>query len=146
MLEAGWEIRVAFWSRRGVAMPNARIAALGLAVLVLAACAPQPLAAPRERGAEPERAAGQRITVAIRGDPKTLSAKLNSSAGSGGVPGVAELEEILNAGLGIEDRSGEFHPQLAFEVPSAENGLWKVSPDGRMETTWRIRPGAAWHD
>lgn len=27
-----------------------------------------------------------------------------------------------------------------------ENGLWRVSPDGRMETTWRIRGNALWHD
>src|SRR5207249_11289788 len=26
------------------------------------------------------------------------------------------------------------------------NGLWKVFPDGRMETTWRIKPGVEWHD
>jgi peptide/nickel transport system substrate-binding protein len=31
-------------------------------------------------------------------------------------------------------------------VPTVENGLWIVSPDGRMQTTWRIRPGARWHD
>src|SRR5438067_9749418 len=31
-------------------------------------------------------------------------------------------------------------------VPSTENGLWVVSPDGRMETTWRINPAARWHD
>ncbi|MBM2812391.1 MAG: hypothetical protein HW416_3150, partial [Chloroflexi bacterium] len=31
-------------------------------------------------------------------------------------------------------------------VPSLENGLWKLLPDGRMETTWRIRDGAQWHD
>lgn len=31
-------------------------------------------------------------------------------------------------------------------MPSLENGLWKLLPDGRMETTWKIRPGAVWHD
>jgi peptide/nickel transport system substrate-binding protein len=37
-------------------------------------------------------------------------------------------------------------PRLAEDVPSLENGLWRLSPDGGMETTWRIREGAAWHD
>ncbi|MBM2813228.1 MAG: hypothetical protein HW416_3987, partial [Chloroflexi bacterium] len=36
--------------------------------------------------------------------------------------------------------------QLAEAVPSIDNHLWRVSPDGRMETTWKIRPGARWHD
>src|SRR4030095_14283228 len=37
-------------------------------------------------------------------------------------------------------------PQLAEAVPTTENGLWRVLPDGRMETTWKLRPGATWHD
>src|SRR5207253_1830903 len=36
--------------------------------------------------------------------------------------------------------------QLAESVPSIENGMWKIFPDGRMETTWRIKPAARWHD
>src|SRR5207245_6528783 len=31
-------------------------------------------------------------------------------------------------------------------IPSLENGLWKLFPDGRMETTWTLREGARWHD
>jgi peptide/nickel transport system substrate-binding protein len=31
-------------------------------------------------------------------------------------------------------------------LPSVENGLWRIFPDGRMETRWTIRPGARWHD
>ena len=37
-------------------------------------------------------------------------------------------------------------PVLAEAIPSFENGLWKVFPDGQMETTWKIREGARWHD
>src|SRR3989442_8652431 len=37
-------------------------------------------------------------------------------------------------------------PHLAEAVPTLENGLWKILPDGRMETTWTIRQGARWHD
>ena len=31
-------------------------------------------------------------------------------------------------------------------MPTADNGLWRVLPDGRMETTWRIKENARWHD
>jgi peptide/nickel transport system substrate-binding protein len=37
-------------------------------------------------------------------------------------------------------------PRLAEAVPTVENGSWKLLPDGRMETTWRIRDSAFWHD
>lgn len=32
------------------------------------------------------------------------------------------------------------------EVPSLERGRWKVLEDGRMETTFRLRKSAVWHD
>src|SRR5439155_26739855 len=41
---------------------------------------------------------------------------------------------------------GHLRPQFAEALPSLENGLWQVFPYGRMETTWRVRPGASWHD
>src|SRR5205823_5608251 len=38
------------------------------------------------------------------------------------------------------------HPWLADAVPTIENGLWQVLPDGTMATTWRIKAGATWQD
>ncbi len=32
------------------------------------------------------------------------------------------------------------------QVPTLANGLWKVSADGRMEVTWKLRPNMKWHD
>lgn len=124
-----------------------RIAVSGLLLVSAAACAgPQPGALPGS-GAPPPGAAGlRRITVAIRGDAKTLSSKLNSAGGAGGVPGVPEIEEMLNAGLAIKDDSGAFHLLLAEDLPTVENGLWIVLPGGQMETTWRIKPTVQWHD
>jgi len=121
---------------------------LALAVTAVACAAPpSPPGASGAVGAQEQRSSTpKRITVAIRGDPKTLSAKLNSEAGAGGVPGVAEIAQMLNAGLAADDSLHVLHAQLAENVPSVENGLWRVFPDGRMETTWKIRAGAAWHD
>lgn len=44
------------------------------------------------------------------------------------------------------DDKGTVLPQLAEAVPSIENGLWRVLPDGRMETTLRIKSHARWQD
>jgi len=68
------------------------------------------------------------------------------NATSNTVPGVANLEQLVNAALAEQTRDRSLQPQLAEKVPSIENGLWKLLPDGRMETTWHIRNGARWHD
>jgi len=130
-----------------------RLIFLAILLSLLTGCAGTgaPLASPStgtsSQGAEvPRSSAPKRITVAIRGDPKALSAKLNSAAGAGGIPGVGEMEELINAGFANEDTPGALHVQLAEAIPTVENGLWKVNPDGTMETTWKIRPGVKWHD
>jgi ABC-type transport system substrate-binding protein len=62
------------------------------------------------------------------------------------IPGSYELRNLVNPGLTVIDDRGAFRPVLAEAAPTLENGLWKVSPDGRMETTWKIKSGAQWHD
>ena len=53
----------------------------------------------------------------------------------------------MHAGLTIADHEAVLRPQLAEVVPSIENGVpGNCSPDGRMETTWRLRENARWHD
>lgn len=37
-------------------------------------------------------------------------------------------------------------PLLVDQLPSLENGLWRLLPDGRMRVTWHIRRGLTWHD
>jgi peptide/nickel transport system substrate-binding protein len=120
---------------------------IALAV-VLSGCAPELRSPPaRDQAATQDGrpAARKRIVAAIMGDPPTLSNTINS-AGAAGVPGASEVERLVNAGLTRVDPDGRLHPQLAESVPSIENGLWRVDPDGQMETTWRVRSGAVWHD
>src|SRR5258707_14685585 len=62
------------------------------------------------------------------------------------VPGAGAIEQLANAGLGDVDGDGKLRPQLAEAIPSTENGLWKLLPDGKMETTWKIKPNAKWQD
>jgi peptide/nickel transport system substrate-binding protein len=87
----------------------------------------------------------KRFTTAISGDPNTLSNSV-ARAGAGGVAGLDALEMFISAGLTVQDDRGERRAQLAEAVPTLENGQWRLLPDGRMETTWRIQPNAQWHD
>jgi len=130
-------------------MTKTRFGPLALVLLtLLAACA-----APTTTGRGPQApasgsqasAGAKRITAAILGNPYTLSYEINT-AGTGSVRGVGEVEKFIHAGLVIRDGDGNLQPQLAEVVPTLENGNWRLLPDGGMETTWRIKQGAQWHD
>ncbi len=62
------------------------------------------------------------------------------------VAGKAETQSLAHQGLSALDENQVMVPRLGEAIPTVENGLWTVLPDGRMETTWRIRDGVRWHD
>lgn len=41
---------------------------------------------------------------------------------------------------------GAVHPLLAVGVPQLNTDNWRIFPDGRMETTWKLRPSLTWRD
>ncbi len=124
--------------------PRTGLLLLGFSVLI-SACASPPARLGGASGAAGETtvAAPKRIVAAIRGTTPILYRKLAVGAS---YSGLNYVERLVNAGLVTVDTQGALQPQLADAVPSVDNGLWKVFPDGRMETTWRIKPTARWHD
>ncbi len=125
-----------------------RLAWFGLAMILIAAsgCATAPSGASTSSSRESARTTQtKRVVTAIRGDPFTIADAINS-AGGGRVAGVRDLELLTNSGLGLIDHDGKLRPLIAEVVPSVENGLWQVYPDGRMQTTWKLRADAVWHD
>jgi peptide/nickel transport system substrate-binding protein len=127
---------------------NARwYAAVGLVVLVLAAgCAPpQPIAGGSAAGEPQRQSAPKRLVAAIRGNPISVSHVL-TAGGGGRIDGAREVNGLTSSGLTARDSSGQSTPVLAERIPSIDDGSWRVFPDGRMETTWTLRPGALWHD
>jgi hypothetical protein len=101
-------------------------------MLVIPGCA-GPASSPTSPSPQPTEATAspKRITVAIRGAPHGFYNKLVQ-----GVPGSDAVEELVNAGLAHSDDRGELRAQLAEVVPTVENGLWRVFPDGRMGLSW----------
>jgi peptide/nickel transport system substrate-binding protein len=81
----------------------------------------------------------------IRGNPFALAQAINAG-GAGTVPGVDQVEALIHTGLAVEDGQGRLQPRLAETVPSQTNGQWRVFPDGRMETTWKLQPKLVWQD
>lgn len=120
---------------------RSRRLALGIlcATLVVTACTPAGTGGPAtSAGADaPQQPAARKTLVAALLRPTVPNIREN---------GGDRIYEFALAGLGRLDVSGNVHAQLADPAPTVENGLWKVFPDGRMETTWKIRPEARWHD
>lgn len=125
---------------------NPRVSSLAVALVVMAAaCAPQQSPLGGGPGGGPAAAGPKRIQAAIMSNPPTISSN-DVIAGSGTYPGGDALQELMAAGLTHTDGFASRHPQLAEAVPSVDNGLWRLLPDGRMETTWKIKQDALWHD
>src|SRR5438477_11047522 len=84
-----------------------------------------------------------RLVAGIRGTPPFLYNKLNPLNIN---PGVQSLERLVNAGLANVDNQSVLHSELAEAAPSLKAGSWKLLPDGRMETIWKLKPDAKWQD
>src|SRR5581483_1056305 len=115
-------------------------------ILLLGACARSATPAPSGSAGRPNEAKKQ-IVAGIFSSPAGMHQELTNPQGtSGSVPGLGELYAMMDGALSYVDEGFERHPWLADSVPTVDNGLWKVFPDGSMETTWRIKPDVAWHD
>jgi peptide/nickel transport system substrate-binding protein len=53
---------------------------------------------------------------------------------------------LFSATLAVWDQKGSPSPVLAETLPQLNTESWRVLPDGRMETVYRLRAGLTWHD
>ncbi len=120
---------------------------LAILLLISLASACASAGAPARGGAtdgERPRAAPKRLVTAIMAEPPALYRALIPPGyiiQTGDV-----VDTILNMGLTTVDHQGVRRPVLAETVPTLENGLWRILPNGEMEVTWKIHPAAVWHD
>ena len=85
----------------------------------------------------------QRTLVVIsRGELPSLAARPFAAFSGSLDPPV----RLFNAGLDHIDELETPHPYLAEALPSLNTDSWQIFPDGRMVTTWKLRPGLTWHD
>ena len=114
--------------------------------VMLAACTPGGQPQPTADRSQPAAQSGQsaasvgkkRVVVGAREAAPVLNSKLDGEADVS--------EEMIAVGLTGLTPVGDPYPILAEAVPTLENGGWRVFPDGRMETTWTLRPNLTWHD
>lgn len=116
------------------------------AALGVAACAPAAVPSGRQEsgGAQVAQGPSSRALVMVtRVEMKSLAPKvaLTGQFGAGG-----SARRLFNANLTVNDERDAPHPELAEALPQLHTDTWRVLPDGRMETIYRLRSGLTWHD
>src|SRR5207247_11362931 len=114
-----------------------------LLVLSMTACA-SPTPQPSSTGAPPPVSKKQ-IVATVFSNPAGLHLELTNPS-TGSTPGVADLYQLLDGSFTYLDTENLRQPLLVEAIPTVEDGSWQVFPDGRMETTWRLKSGTKWHD
>lgn len=117
------------------------LAAIGL--LTLMSCAPA--ATPPSREGETPRPPSQpsrALRIVVRAEPGSVAGTILQATGIT----TATARRVFNAGLALEDGDNQIRPYLAEGLPQLNTDSWRVFPDGRMETTYRLRPSLTWHD
>jgi peptide/nickel transport system substrate-binding protein len=119
---------------------------LALAVLATGCSAPARQTPPgvASEVAPPVRSGPKAITIVLPIDPTSLNGSMQG-LGAAAVP-TRYFKEFPNAYLTTLDQQDEPTAWMATSLPSLDDGTWRVLDDGRMEVTWRLRPGIKWQD
>ena len=59
---------------------------------------------------------------------------------------LVDIQFSMVEGLVTTDERNRYIPVLAEEIPTRENGLVEVRPDGTVLMTWPLHEGVRWHD
>jgi peptide/nickel transport system substrate-binding protein len=125
-----------------VAIGRVGLQCICIAAAMLAGCAPAASTPPAQERPQAAAPRPKTITIGIaRGLPDFSPFTAQSTGGSS-----SNIPPMVNDGLSYTDERIVAHPLKALELPSFEKGTWKTFEDGRMETTWKLRPNVFWHD
>lgn len=124
--------------------PSTRVAlALCTAPLALALLAVSCAPAPGPGRQESAPTAPKAPTALVLGSTREPTGGFTPGAGT--ATGL-DFRVTFHAGLTVYDGQGTLLPRLAQQIPTIENGGWRLEPSGGMEVDWKLAPNARWHD
>ncbi len=103
---------------------------------------PSPQATSGAAGGGGAPASTRTLRIVIRSEPGSIAGTLLIPSG---ITTTTE-RRIFNASLVLLDDTSKPRPYLAEALPQLNSDTWKVLPDGRMETTFKLKPNVTWHD
>src|SRR5437879_7402537 len=114
---------------------------LRLATSLLTACATPSASQAPGQSTSPPSSPNRPMIALSKGEPISLALRAFQTVGGGSYPHL-----VLNATFDDQDEQGNPFPVLPEALPQLNTDTWRVFPDGAMETTYRLRAGAAWQD
>ncbi len=93
-----------------------------------------------QNGTTAEAPPSRTMTMVVRYEVTDLAPKIPGSSSP------VVTKRLFNASLAMVDAQGTARPYLAEALPQLNTDSWRVLPDGRMETTYKLRPNLTWHD
>ncbi len=111
--------------------------------IAITACAQPPAGGTTGASQSSPTAAPKVLIVALQREPTDFDGYGTTSTTAGGAQQVLPM---VHDGLTYNDNKLVKHPLLAADFPQIARGSWKVSDEGTMETTWKLRPNVKWHD
>jgi peptide/nickel transport system substrate-binding protein len=115
---------------------------VGLLALVVG-CSPGQAPQEERPGASgaPAASATQRtLNMSLRTEVTGLMPKIPGSTNP------SLTTRLFNAAIAVTDGTGTPRPYLVEALPRLNTDDWRLSPDGRMQVTYRLRPNLTWHD
>lgn len=125
-----------------------RLALAGMVVLGLLACMPDrglPAGGEQRSAADPATRPTRTLVMISPGEVPSFADKQILPAGAA-VTVRMRGKEIVNAKLALADEQALPFPVLAEALPELNTATWRVFPDGKMQTSYRLRPNLIWHD
>ncbi|HEY3117557.1 MAG TPA: ABC transporter substrate-binding protein [Chloroflexota bacterium] len=122
-------------------MRQVNVFVLVLAAMLAAGCAPGSTTSGDNQSVPGAVDQNRTLVVAVRGEPSGLSDKEFIESMH-----LRDTKRFFNAWLTLTDAQGQNSPYLAEALPRLNTDTWRVLPDGRMETTYRLKPNLTWHD
>jgi peptide/nickel transport system substrate-binding protein len=113
-----------------------------IAAMLIVGCSPGTTPGAGRQDAAPGSTTPKQLSVAVSEDPGNMWDAVTGGGGSG----VRQIGHSVNSFLATTSADGSPVPRLLAELPSVDRGTWRATPDGRMETTLKLRPDARWHD
>src|ERR1051325_1355652 len=115
-----------------------KFSAVSLFILCLAACAAPAGPSSGSGGPSAPAPSGPKsITIVLPIDVTSLGGSLQG-LGAAAVP-TRYFKEFPNAYMTTLDQQDENVAWMATQVPSLDDGTWKVRDDGKMEVIWKLR-------
>jgi peptide/nickel transport system substrate-binding protein len=123
---------------------HCRFVVLSLVLLSLACTSPPPPTSEtgvRQAAGEAPAAEPRTLVMAVRSEANSAAARLFGAASFNATP-----SSLFNAGLANKDQRDVASAYLSEALPQLNTDSWRVTPDGRMETRYTLKPNLTWHD